>query len=40
MGSNPSNPAAATANAGLYVLVARDMFQLLLEPDNFGLKVL
>ena len=39
MGSNPSAPAEATVNAGLYVLAARDIFTLVKRQANTGLEV-
>lgn len=39
MGSNPTAPSGVTSNAGLYVLVARDIFRLLKQPENAGLRV-
>lgn len=39
MGSNPGNPSAASKNAGLYVLAARDIFILLENQPNRNLKV-
>ena len=40
MGSRPDAPAEATVNAGLYVLAARDVFELLRYPEYQHLQVL
>lgn len=40
MGSNPSDPADVEVNAGLYVLVARDIFESLKLHEYHHLKVL
>ena len=39
MGSNPGNPVEVKVNAGLYVLVARDIFETLKSSDYSHLKV-
>ena len=39
MGSDPSNPSVASANAGLYVLAARDIFQTMKARNSDDLNV-
>ena len=40
MGSKPDAPAEAKVNAGLYVLAARDIFRILVQPKYKHLQVL